>query len=101
MKNRIAVTCAAALILGSAAAFADDVRIDEVQMLVDNGTIQTFKTLNEKALATRAGAITGTELELEYGKYIYKVEIRDVDGAEWDVELDAANGDVLKSEKDT
>ena len=30
----------------------------------------------------------------------YQVEIRDAEGAEWDVDLDAANGEVLKSERD-
>ena len=82
MKKHVALICSAALALGTAGAFADDVRIDQAQALVSNGTI------------------TDTELEQEYGKYVYKVEIRDADGAEWDVDLDAANGEILKSERD-
>ena len=100
MKKLVALTCTAVLALGTASAFADDVRIDEAQALITNGTIQSFEMLNEKALAARAGTITDTELEQEYGKYVYKVEIRDAEGAEWDVDLDAANGEVLKSERD-
>jgi len=100
MKKHVALICSAALALGTAGAFADDVRIDQAQALVSNGTIQSFEMLNDKALAARAGTITDTELEQEYGKYVYKVEIRDADGAEWDVDLDAANGEILKSERD-
>ena len=83
------------------AALADDVRIDEAQKLISDGTIQSFEKLNEKALATRAGTITDTELEQEYGRYIYKVEIRDAQGAEWDIDLDATNAEILKNEKDS
>jgi uncharacterized membrane protein YkoI len=57
--------------------------------------------LNEKALATQAGTITDTELEQEYGRYIYKVEIRDAQGAEWDIDMDATNAEILKNEKDS
>mgnify|MGYP003666917138 CR=1 FL=1 len=83
MKNLIAMSCAAVLAFGSAAVLADDVRIDEAQKLITDGTIQSFEKLNEKALATRPGTITDSELEQEYGRYIYKVEIRDAQGAEW------------------
>ncbi|KAA0693438.1 peptidase [Halopseudomonas laoshanensis] len=101
MKNLIAMSCAAVLTLGSAAVLADDVRIDEAQKLVTDGTIQSFEKLNEKALATQAGTITDTELEQEYGRYIYKVEIRDAQGAEWDIDMDATNAEILKNEKDS
>lgn len=100
MKKLIAMSCVAVLALGSAAVMADDVRLDQAQALIEDGTIQSFEKLNEKALATRAGTITDTELEQEYGRYIYKVEIRDAQGAEWDVDLDATNGEVLKNEQD-
>lgn len=100
MKKLIAMSCVAVLALGSAAVMADDVRLDQAQALIKDGTIQSFEKLNEKALATRAGTITDTELEQEYGRYIYKVEIRDAQGAEWDVDLDATNGEVLKNEQD-
>lgn len=100
MKNLIALSCATILTLGSAAALADDVRVDEAYNLVKEGKIQSFEQLNEKALATQAGTITDTELENEYGRYIYKVEIRDAQGVEWDVALDASNAEVLKHKRD-
>lgn len=101
MKKLVAMSCAAVLTLGSAAVLADDVRVDEAQKLIAEGSILSFEKLNEKALATRAGTITDTELEQEYGRYIYKVEIRDAQGAEWDIDMDASNADILKNEKDT
>jgi len=41
-----------------------------------------------------------TELEEEYGRYIYQVEVRDTQGVQWDVELDATNAQVLKNQRD-
>nr|BFE95544.1 hypothetical protein GCM10020185_60800 [Pseudomonas brassicacearum subsp. brassicacearum] len=45
--------------------------------------------------------MTDTELDEEYGKYIYQVDLRDTKGIEWDLELDATNGKVLKNHQDT
>jgi uncharacterized membrane protein YkoI len=47
------------------------------------------------------GTIHETELEEEYGKYIYQVELRDNKGVEWDVEFDASTGQILKDHQDT
>ena len=44
--------------------------------------------------------LTDTDLENEYGRYIYQVELRDGQGQEWDVDIDASTGDVLKDERD-
>lgn len=100
MKKLVALTCTTILTLGTASAFADDVRIDEAQALVSKGTIQSFEKLNEAALAARAGTITDTELEETAGKYVYEVEIRDAQGVEWDIDIDASNAEVLKIEQD-
>ena len=40
-------------------------------------------------------------MEEEYGKYIYQVELRDPQGLEWDLELDAVSGQLLKDHQDT
>jgi uncharacterized membrane protein YkoI len=75
----------------------DDVRLDEANRLRQKGKIQSFDSLNEKVLTTRAGEITDTELKQEHGRYVYKVAVRDAQGAEWDLELDASNGEVLQN----
>ncbi|PKM05516.1 MAG: peptidase [Gammaproteobacteria bacterium HGW-Gammaproteobacteria-6] len=100
MKKYLVASVTAVLALGSVAVLADDVRVDQAQALVNDGSIQSFDVLNEKALAARAGNITDTELENEYGRYIYKLDIRDAQGQEWDLELDAATGEVVKNERD-
>ncbi|WP_339846015.1 PepSY domain-containing protein [uncultured Halopseudomonas sp.] len=100
MKKLVALTCATILTLGTASAFADDVRIDEAEALVSNGTIQSFEKLNAAALAARAGTITDTDLEESAGNYVYEVEIRDAQGVEWDLHMDATNAEVLKIEQD-
>lgn len=92
----------AALIAGAAgAAQARDLGPDEALKLRDAGTIQSFEKLNAAALAQHPGAtIEETELEEEYGRYIYQVEVRDTQGVQWDLELDATNGQILKNHRD-
>ena len=81
-------------------AFAD-VRIDEAVQLQQDGKIKPFATLNEIALKEHPGAtITDTELEDAYGRLVYQVELRDAAGKEWDVDIDATTGAVLKSQQD-
>jgi uncharacterized membrane protein YkoI len=91
----------AVLATAASTALARDVDAAQAQALRSNGTIQTAEKLNEAALASHPGAkITDTELETEYGKYIYKVELRDEKGIEWDLELDAVTGQVYEDHQD-
>lgn len=102
MKTLTALSIAA--IIGSTAslAHARDLGPDEALRLRDAGTIVSFEKLNATALAKHPGStITDTELEEQYGKYIYQVEMRDPQGLEWDLELDAVTGQVLKDHQDT
>jgi len=99
-KSQFYKSCVAGLLIIGSAAVADDVRIDEALRLVESGVIKHFNELNDIALAVQPGSIKDTELETEYGRYIYKVEIRDAMGVEWDVEVDAISGDILKRSKD-
>ncbi|HDY98334.1 MAG TPA: peptidase [Pseudomonas sabulinigri] len=87
--------------LGSGALMADDdVRLDEANSLIEQGTIKKFDELNEKALSVQPGTITDTDLDKHYGRYVYQVEIKDAQGQEWDVDLDASNGEVLEHKQD-
>ena len=102
MKALTALSTAAALTLTAGLAQARDLGPDEALELRDAGTIQSFEKLNATALAKYPnGKVEETELEEEYGRYIYQVEIRDAQGVQWDVELDASNGQVLKSQQDS
>ncbi|AZF42008.1 hypothetical protein C4J87_1848 [Pseudomonas sp. R1-43-08] len=65
-------------------------------------TIVAFDQLEATALALHPGStLLGTDLDEEYGKYVYQVELEDAHGLEWDVELDALTGHVLKNHQDT
>ena len=54
------------------------------------------KALKEEQQAT----VEDTELEDEYGRLIYQVDLRDAQGQEWDLELDATSGEILREERD-
>ena len=96
MKTLTTLLTAATLALGANLALAKDIGPDEALRLRDAGTIQSFEKLNEAALAKHPGAtIEESELEEEYGRYVYQLELRDDKGVQWDLELDAKTGEVL------
>ncbi|AYF86255.1 peptidase [Pseudomonas sp. BN414] len=101
MKKLAALFTLATLAATAGIAQARDLGPDEALKLRDAGTIQSFEKLNAAALAKHAGGtINETELEEEYGRYIYQVELRDAQGVQWDLELDATNGQILKDHQD-
>ncbi|WP_437884066.1 PepSY domain-containing protein [Pseudomonas sp. LRF_L74] len=101
MKTFTALFAATALAAVSGLAQARDLGPDEVLKLRDAGSIQSFERLNAAAIARHPGArVEETELEEEYGRYIYQVELRDTKGVQWDLELDAKTGEVLKDHQD-
>jgi uncharacterized membrane protein YkoI len=101
MKALIALVAAAALSVAAGIAQARDLGPDEALQLRDAGTIQSFDKLNAAALAQHPGGkIEETELEEEYGRYVYQLEVRDAQGVQWDLELDAGNGQILKNQQD-
>lgn len=102
MKILTTLITASLIALTASLAHARDLGPDEALRLRDAGTIVSFEKLNASALAKHPGAtITETELEEEYGKYIYQIELRDQQGIEWDLELDAVTGQLLKDHQDT
>jgi uncharacterized membrane protein YkoI len=101
MKKLTALFALAALATTAGVAQARDLGPDEALKLRDAGTIQSFEKLNAAAIAKHPGGmINETELEEEYGRYIYQVELRDAQGVQWDLELDATNGQILKDHQD-
>ncbi|HSC67105.1 MAG TPA: PepSY domain-containing protein [Cellvibrio sp.] len=101
MKTTVKYAVFAGLITFTLGAQARDLGPDEALKLRDSGSIQSFEKLNETVLAQHpGGVIRETELENEFGKYIYQAEVVDAKGVEWDVEVDATNGQVLKNQQD-
>lgn len=102
MKTLTALFTASLIAMTASLAHARDLGPDEALRLRDAGTIVSFEKLNTTALSKHPGStITETELEEEYGKFIYQVELRDPQGLDWDMELDAVSGQVLKDQQDT
>jgi len=102
LKTVTTAVALTALLGGSPLLFAsDDNGPDQAVKLLQDGVIKPFDQLNEVVLAKHPGAALGeTELEREYGRYVYKVELRDAQGVEWDVDVDAATGEVLDDRQD-
>ncbi|MBV7545100.1 PepSY domain-containing protein [Pseudomonas sp. PDM26] len=101
MKTLTALLTAATLTFAAGLAQAD-VRVDEIPQLVKDGKIKSLEDLNKIALDLHPGAtITKTELDNYFNGYEYEVELRDTKNVEWDVDIDASNGKVLKNKQDT
>ncbi|WP_339432447.1 PepSY domain-containing protein [Pseudomonas sp. EA_65y_Pfl2_P78] len=101
MKTLTALSIVSLFGLTASIAHARDLGPDEALRLHDAGTIVSFEKLNTTALARHPGSeITDTELEEQYGKYIYQIEMRDPQGQEWDLELNAVTGQVLRDHQD-
>lgn len=100
-KRQAVVLAAAALTLGIAAAARDHTG-DQVAALVKDGHILALGKLDAAALAQHAGGSIeqGAEVEQHRRGYVYEVEITDMHGVEWDLEIDAATDKVLKNGRD-
>jgi len=82
-------------------AAARDIGNDEASKLAASGKIQSLDKLNELVLAQHPNAtIHDYELEEEKNRYVYQVELKDAQGVEWDVEVDATTGAILENDKD-
>jgi uncharacterized membrane protein YkoI len=101
MKKLSLLLAATALTVTAGIAQAKDVSPEQAVALLNAGTIQPFEKLNEAVLAQHPDAtIHDTELEEKNGIYVYEVEVRDAAGVEWDLKLNAADGSILKNERD-
>ncbi|WP_300632865.1 PepSY domain-containing protein [Pseudomonas sp.] len=100
MKRLTALVAVGIIAFSATPALAMDP--DKPLKLPGTVTIVAFDQLEAAALALHPGStLLGTDLDEEYGKYIYQVELEDAHGLEWDVELDALTGHVLKNHQDT
>ncbi|MEB2516822.1 PepSY domain-containing protein [Pseudomonas sp. YuFO20] len=100
MKTLTALFAAATLTLTAGLAQAD-VPVDQIPQLVKDGKIKPLDELNQIVLKLHPGAtITDSDLDNHFNSYEYEVELRDASNVEWDVDLNAATGEVLKNKKD-
>ncbi|MBY8948304.1 MULTISPECIES: PepSY domain-containing protein [unclassified Pseudomonas] len=100
MKRLTALVAAA--FIAATATQAGAVDPDKPLIVPATVTIVAFDQLEATAQALHPGStLLDTDLDEAYGKYVYEVELQDADGIEWEVELDALTGQVLKNHQDT
>ncbi|CBL44427.1 conserved hypothetical protein [gamma proteobacterium HdN1] len=84
-----------------AAALASDVTPGEIEKLRAAGTIKSFDVLDGIATGLHAGStVKDADLDLEKGRYVYQVELRDAQGVEHEIDIDASTGEVLTNRVD-
>ncbi|WP_460136978.1 PepSY domain-containing protein [Pseudomonas sp. S1_E04] len=100
MKRLTALVAAA--IIASSATQAVAMDPDKPLSVPATVTIVAFDQLEATALGLHPGStLLDTDLDEAYGRYRYEVELQDRNGIEWEVELDALTGQVLKNHQDT
>ena len=100
MKRLTALVTAGIIAFSAPQAWAVDP--DKPLKLPGTVTIVAFDQLQATALALHPGStLLDTDLDEEYGKYLYQVELEDANGIEWEIELDALTGQVLKNHQET
>ena len=62
-------------------------------------------TISKDEMARRmedkySGTVTELELDREWGRDVYEIEVRTADGFEWDIEADANSGEVLEEKRE-
>lgn len=73
---------------------------EAVRELMRQGDILPLEQILEQARRQHPGRVLETELERERGGYIYEVEMLDDSGEVWELEFDAATGELLKQEQE-
>lgn len=99
---KLASTLFAAIALTTVAGIAQaDIGPDEVVRLQKAGTVGDFEQFNKQALEKHPGfQIKDTELENKGGRFVYKIELKDAKNVEWDFDVDAKTGEVLRDAQD-
>ncbi|AEA70752.1 MULTISPECIES: PepSY domain-containing protein [Pseudomonas] len=101
MKTLTALFTAAALTLTAGLAQAKDVPATQIPQLVKEGKIKSMDELKQIVEKLHPGATIGlADLDERFNGYEYEVEVRYPDGREFDVELNAATGEVLENKQD-
>lgn len=99
----IAVLVATILVSGNMPAHAgEDIGHVEARKLQAEGMILSFEKIADLARKAKPGDILETELERsrKSGLYIYEVEILDSKGTVWELNFNAATGELIKIEID-
>ena len=99
---RITAVAAAGLYLAAGtlpSALADD-DASEAAAVARMANLIGPERATEIALAQRPGVATDLDLDYKRKGWVYEIEIVDAQGTEWEVELEAVTGKVLRVKRD-
>ncbi|MDQ3732118.1 MAG: PepSY domain-containing protein [Pseudomonadota bacterium] len=99
-KPSMVTTIAGLVRLAAAGAGQADENPAVLARLIESGELLSWKAAGKKAKELRPGArVSQTDLDREWNRYVYKREVVDANGVEWDIDLDAKTGEVLMQER--
>ena len=99
MKNRLMMLSLGLVV--SAGAFAADVPYAEQLSLQEKGVIKTFEGVKAGVLELHPNAVIHeVELDKTFLRYEYEIDLVDAQNVEWDVDVDAETGEILKNRID-
>lgn len=73
---------------------------ERARQLKESGQILPLHKIIEAAQEKQPGRVIEVELKDKGGHYVYEVELLDVNGRVWELLLDAANGTLIKRERE-
>lgn len=79
---------------------ADSNDAEKARQLTDSGAILPLEQILEQTRQEFPGRVIEIELDREDGRHIYELEIVDPEGRVWELEIDAATGELLEKERE-
>ena len=91
----------AILVFATGPALADeDIDQNKAQALREQGVILPLEDILRAVQKSKHGRVMEVELEKKHGRYIYEIEIVDVNGKVWEMKIDASDGSLISREQD-
>lgn len=98
-RGILCVCLASGSLLNMSSLFAEE-DYQLAKKLRQQGEILPLEKILAFARAKKNGEVLETEFEKKGGRYIYEVEILDIQGQVWELKLDAKTGQLIKIEID-
>ena len=100
LKTLSALAGSIMMLLTALPIMADDVSYQQARALREAGAILPLERIIEIAKTIKPGEVIDTGLEEDDGLYEYEIEILDANGRVWEMEFNAATGELMDLELD-
>ena len=81
-------------------AWADRLDQDDARRLYRSGTILPLERILEVVQGYQPGRVIEVDLDEDSRRYVYELEILSPDGRVWELEVDAATGELLERKRE-